>query len=76
MDRKTFEHEMGRADAFKSENHDYWTGYQRGLRRQYHENFGTEQEHQLWLTADGDESRQQRSRGYRDGFNFTGKEKS
>ena len=50
----------------------YWEGYQRGLRRAYYgEVFGTEEEHNLWLSlADDevDESRRERGRGYRDGL--------
>jgi hypothetical protein len=50
---------------------EYWTGYQRGLRRAYHgESFGTMQEHVLWLAAAASEDvlRQQRGQGYRDGL--------
>lgn len=46
---------------------DYQAGYQRGLRRHYHgEQFGTEAEHQQWLSLDG--HRQDLGDGYRDGF--------
>ena len=49
---------------------EYWRGYARGLRRNHFgENFGTEEEHKLWMTATGDATRRNRSRGYRDGFN-------
>lgn len=71
MKRSLFEHEMRKAQAFASlgERSDYWMGYQRGLRRRYHgTNFGTDQEHQLWQTATGDQSRDDRVAGYRDGY--------
>ena len=72
MKKSLFEHEIHRAQTMKSVDHDrqnYWSGYQRGVRRRHHgENFGTVDDHQLWLTATGDESRRQRSQGYRDGF--------
>lgn len=50
---------------------EYWTGYQRGLRRAYHgTKFGTQAEHKLWMSLidDPDESREQRGLGYRDGW--------
>jgi len=71
MEQKTFEHEMHKAKAMQPENQDYWMGYQRGLRRLHHgENFGTEEEHALWMAAidSDDESRSTRGRGYRDGY--------
>ena len=52
-----------------TENGEYWRGYARGLRRSHHgDNFGTEAEHTLWMSARGDATRENRSRGYRDGF--------
>ena len=74
MKKQFFEREMHRAQAMSKTTtdplkHDYWMGYQRGLRRRYHgENFGTPDEHQLWLTATGDASRDQRAAGYHDGY--------
>jgi hypothetical protein len=72
VDSKTFKREMNRAKTMKSieaDRQNYWMGFMRGLRRKYHgEKFGTAEEHQLWLTADGDEYRRQRSRGYNDGL--------
>lgn len=51
---------------------DFWSGYQRGLRRHYHgEKFGTTEEHQLWMSAADqrhDEQRRHRGIGYRAGF--------
>lgn len=75
MDRKTFEREMMRADTMMDaeNNRDYWMGYKRGLRRKFHgENFGTETEHKLWLSAieSTDKSRRERGRGYNDGYKF------
>lgn len=70
-----FESEMAKAEAFKNAGSsiDYWTGYMRGLRKNYHgENFGTSAEHRLWMDAVNsvDEQRRQKGRGYRDGFNL------
>lgn len=51
---------------------DFWAGYQRGLRRHYHgEKFGTEDEHNLWMTAADerrDDQRRYRGIGYRAGI--------
>jgi hypothetical protein len=69
-----FQHEMERGKTFQELEHDraeYWTGYQRGLRRAYHgERFGTPQEHALWMQAadSADVLRKQRGQGYRDGL--------
>jgi len=70
MDESTFKHEMIKAETFHDlERPEYWAGYMRGLRRRYYGvTFGTEEEHKIWMTADGDETRRQRSQGYRDGF--------
>ncbi len=74
MDKKTFEHEMGRAKTMQQvepENQEYWVGYQQGLRRAYHgEKFGAAEEHILWWRAadENDISRQARGKGYRAGF--------
>ncbi len=68
MDRSVFEQNMNYAKTMHSigEQSEYWNGYMRGLRRRYHgENFGTEEEHQLWLTANGDDTHDQRSAGYK-----------
>jgi hypothetical protein len=69
-----FQHEMSRAKTFQvlePGQAEYWAGYQRGLRRAFHgENFGTAEEHDLWLAAvDSDDVlRKQRGQGYRDGL--------
>jgi hypothetical protein len=69
-----FRSEMSKADTFRHlepERAEYWAGYMRGLRRQYHgEAFGTDEEHRLWLASvDSDDvMRQQRGAGYRDGL--------
>jgi len=75
MERAVFEHEMNRAKtmAEAGDKSDYWGGYRRGLRRKFHgENFGTLEEHELWMAAisSDDPQRQDRGRGYRKGFNF------
>ena len=73
MTRTRFQHEMNRAAAMRAagDRPDYWSGYERGLRRAYHgERFGTTEEHNLWLSqADSDdEQRRERGQGYRDGL--------
>ena len=70
MNKKRFEHEMRKARALSTnQTQDYWAGYQRGLRRNFYgKNFGTEAEHQSWLTADGGENWRQHSAGYRAGL--------
>lgn len=50
---------------------DWWTGYMRGLRRAHHgESFGSDAEHQLWLSATEsvDPSRVALGNGYRAGL--------
>lgn len=79
MTEKQFQHAMGAAETFerlaeKPAVADFWTGYIRGTRRLYHgEQFGTPEEHTLWMEAvtSDDESRQRRGAGYRAGY--TGK---
>lgn len=59
------------SDALES---DWWAGYMRGLRRAHHgERFGTEAEHQLWLSAAAstDPSRSALGLGYRAGLSFS-----
>ena len=73
MDERTFQSMMLRARTLArldAEHADYWTGYQRGLRRHYHgARFGTPEEHAQWMAmADApDRTRADRGRGYRDG---------
>lgn len=67
MDQKTFEREMRRAGALKSENPSYWAGYRRGLRSQHHdESFETMHGRTRWLLF----YRKNWVRGYRDGYCF------
>ena len=50
---------------------EFWAGYVRGLRRNYHgEKFGTPEEHDLWMAAadSDDESRKMTGIGYRIGI--------
>jgi hypothetical protein len=73
MNEVAFKREMVKTKTMQqnSDNPEYWVGVQRGLRRGHHgEKFGTEEEHQLWLSAadDADETRRQRGKGYRDGL--------
>ena len=53
---------------------DWWTGYMRGLRRAHHgESFGSQAEHDLWLSAadSSDPSRAALGRGYAAGLTLT-----
>lgn len=75
ISEQDFNSYMQQADTFKSvmaEHSDFWTGYQRGLRRLHHgNNFGTESEHDLWHGIADDETdtiRRQRGQGYRAGY--------
>ena len=73
MDEQKFKHETSRAKIFRDvdDNKDYWCGYMRGLRRCYHgENFGTNEEHEQWMSMIDDEHRKELGRGYRDGYNY------
>jgi hypothetical protein len=78
MNEQQFQSEMSRAQtlgrlASDPIQADYYSGYARGVRRQYHgDQFGSQQEHDLWLSLvdDTDESRTALGRGYRDGLLF------
>jgi hypothetical protein len=67
-----FQSLMHRADTLRRlesdpVNESWWTGYMRGLRRAHHgERFGTEAEHELWLSAveSTDPQRAALGRGY------------
>lgn len=66
---KLSEKEFKRFAAFAkaAEPSDYLSGYQRGIRRNFHgEVFGSDDEHALWMAMDG--HRAEMGRGYRDGF--------
>lgn len=70
---------MRRADTLRRIDPDpvrseWWTGYMRGLRRAHHgERFGTQTEHELWLSAieSSDPQRAALGRGYRAGLTLT-----
>lgn len=73
MDEQRFISLMRKADTMRriGDRPDYWAGYQRGLRRAHHgERFGTEAEHELWLSLIDrtDSLSQERGVGYRDGL--------
>lgn len=76
MTERDFQTNARAADTFRRlsqepEEQDFWAGYVRGLRRNYHgENFGTADEHSLWMSAAGcdDLSRKMRGLGYQTGF--------
>jgi len=74
MSARTYRIELLKARTLRKrgDRPEYWTGYERGLRRAFlGDQFGTEQEHELWLTfaADGvDPMRRERGQGYRDGL--------
>lgn len=56
MDKEEYQKLALRVKTFaeisdEPEQHSYWRGYLRGLRRLYYgDNFGTEKEHKQWLT--------------------------
>ena len=70
---------MRRADTLRRIESDpiraeWWVGYMRGLRRAHHgKRFGTEAEHDLWLSASAstDPSRAALGRGYVAGLTLT-----
>jgi DNA-binding transcriptional regulator YiaG len=72
MEESLFDIEMTKATVMvEVENHDYWSGYIRGLKRRFKgENFGTSEEHGQWLAhADSDaEELREKGRGYRHGY--------
>lgn len=72
MTKQKFQRLMNMAKTFQkidSDRSEYWAGFQRGLRRNFHgENFGTEDEHEKWMNP-GDH-RKQLGTGYRAGFYF------
>ena len=75
MKQEVFVHHMLKALTMRKlgDRPDYWMGYQRGLRRRFHgETFGTEEEHELWMSSINaeDKQRQERGQGYRDGYNI------
>lgn len=81
MDQKEFQTNIRAADMFrrltdKIEETEFWAGYMRGLRRNYHgKRFGTEKEHALWMSLaddDRDLTRKMRGLGYRIGFEGQG----
>lgn len=75
-----FQSLMRRADTMRRHDHEnsaWWTGYIRGLRRAHHgDTFGTEAEHDLYLSAIDSTDHQLTSlgRGYRAGLTLTAAE--
>ena len=73
---------LRRADTLRRHESDpiraaWWAGYMRGLRRAHHgESFGSEAEHQLFLSASGDAApdRAALGRGYVAGLTMTMRE--
>jgi hypothetical protein len=62
--------------ASEPDDASYWNGYVRGIRKNYYgKNFGTEAEHELWLTliCETDNRRHSLGEGYRDGLAGTAK---
>jgi hypothetical protein len=70
MTEKEFQMSMQTAKTFQGltdnpEEQQFWTGYQRGMRRHYHgEKFGTSEEHEQWLALIDDKTRAELGRGY------------
>ena len=76
MTEHEFQHNARAAETLRHlaqepDEQEFWTGYVRGLSRNYHgEQFGTTEEHALWMaTADSDDQGRRMTRlGYRAGF--------
>jgi hypothetical protein len=75
MTEQQFQHNMRAAEENRrsatGSGGEFWSGYTRGLRRNYHgERFGTESEHLQWMAAaeSSSHSRQLRGMGYLAGF--------
>ena len=72
MEKKQFQSLLGMAKSMQSidsDRADFWSGFQRGLRRLYHgENFGTPDEHQKWMSCRDGHYRRDLQTGYRAGF--------
>jgi hypothetical protein len=73
--KEIFEYEIGKARTFAylGERVCYWEGYQRGLCRAYYgEVFGSQEEHERWMSFAGNrkanEFQRERGRGYLDGL--------
>jgi hypothetical protein len=77
MHEAIFKSEMLKVRTFRErrERADYWLGYERGLRRGFHgARFGTEQDHEIWLSLAADpwdRTRRELGQGYRDGLAAT-----
>ena len=68
---KRFSSEMARAKEYHGlgRRTDYWMGYMRGLRRNYHGScFGSHYDHLKWLDLINDDWRDDLGKGYRDGL--------
>jgi DNA-binding transcriptional regulator YiaG len=70
LKKSLFDIEMTKAEVMGGvERPAYWTGYKDGLQRRFHgDAFGTQQDHERWMAADGEGELAEQSRGYRDGF--------
>lgn len=71
MREPEFKSKMLYAESMKKfdDRPDYWAGYMRGLRRRFHgDKFGTDEDHEKWLSLIYDETRSEMAKGYRDGF--------
>jgi len=72
MEENIFRREMARVEGLNGIDPGlthYFTGYKRGLRRAFHgEKFGTQEEHEKWLSLVDDDSRRRMGLGYRHGL--------
>ncbi len=76
LEKHIFELELNRGLSMlccstETEDAAYWNGYVRGVRKNFHgENYGTGEEHQLWLTLICERNIRRHSigKGYRDGL--------
>jgi DNA-binding transcriptional regulator YiaG len=72
LKKSLFDIEMTKAEVMGGvERTHYWTGYKNGLQRRFYgEAFGTQEEHDHWMTTalNGDAEQEEQSRGYHDGY--------
>ena len=72
MTQAEFQSKMMKARTFQElgDQAEYWAAYQRGLQRAFHgDKFGSDEDHEKWLSLISDETRQEQTRGYWHGLN-------
>jgi len=72
MSKDEFAENIKLAELYESRDYSgFWNGYRRGLRRLFYENFGTDEEHEVWMESANEKenkSRRDRGLGYRAGY--------